>query len=256
MKKLLMIMVYAVSVLGTACSNTSVDTHVLLEHAKIAIANQDFREAVHYLEAAIHTGTLDQERLAEAYKDLGRAYNETGHYPQALAALNQALQGKKDYRAAYVNRCWTYVGLNQPQRAIADCSEALRLDPTDAKAYHNRAVAYLQFTKPQQAVADLKEAVRWVPDSSSYLTSLCGAYTMAQQFGQAIASCDQALHLNPVEWKAYANRGSAYCATGQPDRADADFKRALDIKPGDADLLENRKRCASGKPGALSVVPK
>src|SRR5208283_921904 len=82
------------------------------------------------------------------------------NWPGASDRLNDAIRLKADSALAYLGRCRAEIGMQQHQRAIADCTEVIHRLPDSADAYHERGTAYLLTQQFNQSVEDMNAAIR------------------------------------------------------------------------------------------------
>lgn len=140
---------------------------------------------------------------ARDFFQLGVDNMQRGNYLQAIENLNLAIQMRKDFTAAYSDRCLAYLQLQDYHQALADCTQAINLAPDNFEAYLHRGIAqYRQGNYPE-----------------------------------AIADQNQAIALKPYNFQAYYNRGIALAGEGNYSEAIVDYNRALTQIPQTTSLL-------------------
>lgn len=99
--------------------------------------------------------TAEDERLSGAR---GESLVAEKRYCEALVCLDASLKTMPSARK-YALRASAFNGLNQPEKAIADCERAIRLNPHEAKAFLERARAYLLLARYHEALDDVNWAI-------------------------------------------------------------------------------------------------
>ncbi len=95
---------------------------------------------------------------AEEHERRGRAFTESGNYPDAIAELTEAIRLKPDLGRAYNARGYAYLRARDYQHALDDFNNAIRLDANYTNAYKNRAVTKKALGDQEGAAADLAKA--------------------------------------------------------------------------------------------------
>ncbi len=118
-----------------------------------------------------------------------------------------------------------YLGLNNYEKALADCNKAISRIPHNqckyeyAKLYNQRADVYRKMGNYSKALADCDKAIDCEPYvSSTFLT------------GKA-AKCLKAVHEIEGICTAYSTRGTIRLEQGQFERALEDLNRAMKLDP-------------------------
>jgi len=147
---------------------------------------------------------------AAAYFFLGIAYENLGHYSQAIEAYKKAIDFKKDFAKAWCNlgTCYAYVG------AYAEATEAFKHalagQPNFAKAWSNLGACYIELGQYSQAIKALKKAIRLKPDLAESWCNLGTAYGERKDYQKAIESLRKAIELRPDYMEAWWNLAKIY----------------------------------------------
>lgn len=88
-------------------------------------------------------------------------------YKGAISDLDQAIQLKPDYSAAYSARGFAHARLAQASSSLADSEQAIRLDPDNAQAYVVRGLVRSRIGELDGALADASQGLRLNPQHPS-----------------------------------------------------------------------------------------
>ncbi len=88
-------------------------------------------------------------------------------YKGAISDLDQALQLKPDYSAAYSARGFAHARLAQASSALADSEQAVRLDPDNSQAYLVRGLVRSRIGELEGALADANQGLKLNPQHPS-----------------------------------------------------------------------------------------
>lgn len=128
-------------------------------HYAIAQVNErlgNLPQALEALERALQAGRQE----AEIYLLRGQLQEQLGQAEAALADYSRALAVNANLAAAHLRRGILQVRLGRYEPAVADLSRALALGLTDREAYSYRGVAYAHLGQTGAARQDLETAVR------------------------------------------------------------------------------------------------
>jgi Flp pilus assembly protein TadD/TolB-like protein/DNA-binding winged helix-turn-helix (wHTH) protein len=135
--------------------------------------------------------------LDVVHVSLGNLYMATGHYKDAEAAFQKALDD----------------------------------DPADDDALRGLATAYKRLDRPGDAVTILRRAIDMHPGSAALYNSLGVMLFEQGRFDEAQRQYEYAAALRPEDMKYWSNLGSALMLQGDFVLATDYFQRAIDIKP-------------------------
>ena len=127
------------------------------------------REFANALEAAYKKTQPGQQKeqmkskTKEAWIDEGNKLYYAGHYAEALAAYDRALQLAPTYAIADACKGITYRSLKQYQQALAENNRAIELNPHLYIAYYNRGSTYDEMHEFQKALEDYTRAIERNP---------------------------------------------------------------------------------------------
>jgi tetratricopeptide (TPR) repeat protein len=202
-----------------------------------------------------------------------------GNYQEAIKYFQQAIEEKKDFAAAYSNRCLAYINIQDYQNAIADCTQAINflpnnaeaylnrgiaqyrlgyyeaaiaddekaiaLKPNDFRAYYNRGIANASLAKYQQAIADYNIALSQIPEiSGPLLADIYNDRGLARfelaDLQAAMLDFNMAIRLNASNYRAYFNQGCACAKSNNYLSAVRNFTEVIRLDPSNGNAYINR----------------
>ena len=194
-----------------------------------AMRQGDLPEAI----AQFKEATGKAPHFAEAYLDLGLAYEQHGDIPEALAALDKARTLKPTLRGANL-----FLGIAEYQLGDAKKAEdALRretkLNPKDAKALMWLGVAELANNEADQAAATLDAAYALDPKDPDILYHRGRAHTLVSK-----ESYEQMNALDPDGYRVHEVLGEADVEAERTADAITEYKAAIQRAPRQPGLHE------------------
>ena len=188
----------------------------------------------------VDTGTSNPEAY-QLYLQAASIFNrrDRAHFPDAIAALQRAVQLDPHYARAYARLASMYVVLTSytdtdlgksSALVMRYADDALALDPNSGEAWAARAGSMSKFHDKQiQIHEESGKAVRLDPnDSNSAFWN--GLNLLRQGYRrQGTASIDHALALDPMLPNALRWRGMLYLQDGDIARAEPMLRRAYDL---------------------------
>ncbi len=209
----------------------------LLKQASIALADLD------KLELRVDRELKEMSYIAAA--TIGLAYYADGQSDQALSFFDLALRAAPaearllGREAVHFYKGSAHFSLHQFPQALAALQEAVRLNPDLYAARRNLAVAYSANCDIAAALRETDEALRLKPDSGD-VYYLRGALLMARsRWDEAAAALAQAAELSPDDPAVHAALGQVYREIGRQDEAAAAFQKTTALS--EAALKERGK---------------
>lgn len=159
-----------------------------------------------------------RETLAAAGKIAMSADDRSGLYESLVDARDEA----KDATAART--------LREQWAAFLE-GEAAKATTPDQRAVFDshRLTVYLGLKQPEKAIAMLEQSERDLPGDYNPPARLISAYRAASRYDDALAASDRALKLayGPRKVGIYRNRAAAYLAKGEKDAARKTLEEAI-----------------------------
>ncbi|MBW4596102.1 MAG: tetratricopeptide repeat protein [Brasilonema angustatum HA4187-MV1] len=205
------------------------------------VLNDNYQQAIKDFTQAIER----QSSFGAAYSNRCFAYLQLEDYQKAVADCNQAIKNAPNGAEAYVNRGLAQYRQGNYPAAIADNSQAIALKPYDFRAYYNRGIANAMLGNHQQAIANYNSALSQIsPYPSPLLADIYNDRGISrfqlQDFQAANHDFSLAIRLNPQDYRGYFNRGCISGKSGDNKSAIQDFTESLKLNPNDAHAYFNR----------------
>ena len=188
---------------------------------------------------------------AYAYHVQGRFKYEAGHYQEAIADFDKAVQLNLETLYTYYKRGEAKAALGEHEAAIADFDKAIQLNPEFAAEASDARKHTVKALKQKEAVKKAHNP-RNPPD---YITRAKQRFSLGEfQAARGNAEKAQALlaaaiedwtHViksTPGEAEAYRGRGLAKLALGDAEGAITDFDKTIEINPESAEVFYSRGR--------------
>ena len=181
--------------------------------------------------------------VAAAHRHLGNALRDLGRLEEALSSYTRAIDCRRDFKEAQVNRAMTLLMLRRPAAALADLDRAIALGADDFEVHRLRSAALIDLKRPAEALASSERAILMKPDDCDTHVNRAAACYLLGSYAEAAASCDRALALAPQHAAAHAHRGAALYALGRLDDAMASLDTAIELDPRSAFACNVRALC-------------
>ncbi|MDH7486435.1 MAG: tetratricopeptide repeat protein [Anaerolineae bacterium] len=169
---------------------------------------------------------------------IGLAYYADGQNDQALTFFELALQsapaearlmGKE---AVYFYKGSSHFYLHQFPQALAALQEAVRLNPDLYAARHNLAIAYSANCDYAAALQETEKALRLKPDSGDTCYFRGVLLTAENRWDEAATALARAAELSPDDPAIHSALGQAYEKLGRADEAAAEYQKATSLAEG------------------------
>lgn len=188
------------------------------------LQEQNYSEALVYLNRAVKL----RPDLAEAFHNLGFAYEKSNDVSNAVKAYEKAIQLKPDYATALNNLGYLLATSEQDtKRAVPLCQRAVGLQPNSANFRDSLGWALYKSGKNQEAVKQFKIALKIDPNFvKSHFNLGLVEYTL-NNYQNAIACFQNVIRLNASNVKVYVSLGDCYEKLGNDIKALNYYKQGL-----------------------------
>jgi len=133
---------------GVKVARQQIDlAEVMYFRAQQKIINEEYREAIRFLDLAIRFNPQD----GAAFNDRGLCMAEMGMLREALTYFDRGIAAEPNYATIYHNKGWLLNRLGRHTEAIMLFNKALDLEPDRAVTFENLADTYLQLGRLKEA---------------------------------------------------------------------------------------------------------
>jgi tetratricopeptide (TPR) repeat protein len=101
---------------------------------------------------------------AKVHFERGRHFFNANRFPEALAALEEAIAEDPEYVRAYTAKANTLALLGRPEEAITICDDIIAKNRTFALAYTTKASALHRAGRPTEAADNYRRGIELAPD--------------------------------------------------------------------------------------------
>jgi tetratricopeptide (TPR) repeat protein len=224
-------------------SNREARAAALAGLGKVALAQHQYKEAVHYLEEALGLSpgsTRLRQPLAMAYQGLGdhtkaeenlRQYVVGGAEPEIVDPLAEALDAKVAASHALVRRGQRLGMIGRFDLAEPAFRAAVQADPGNADAIANLGISLANLGRIEEAQRRLSESLS-LDDTNALAHFSLGVVLDRQGFDQAaMAQYQLALERDPTNVQASVHLADAKMRIGRAEDAAALYRQALKQVP-------------------------
>ena len=169
--------------------------------------------------------------LVEGHICLGRLYNGTGKYQQAVEEFQRAVQAEPTSEDALRGLADVYTSLNNFAAAEATYKKAVALRPNYWGVYSWLGAFYFGQNRYPDAAAAFLQATQLAPGNYLEYFNLGGAYVAEGRYQEALDAFNHSLALRPSS-DAYGNLGYTYTLMRRFPDAVAAMREALKLDDG------------------------
>ena len=186
---------------------------------------------------------------AYAYHVQGKFKYEAGHYQEAIADFDKAVQLNPETLYTYYKRGEAKATLGEHEAAIADFDKAIQLDPEFADSYaRKRAVKALKEEETGKKARNPRNLPGYITRAKQrfslgeFQASRGNSEKAQELLAAAIEDWTHVIKSTPGDAEAYNGRGLAKLALGAAEGAITDFDKAIEINPESAEVFYSRGR--------------
>ena len=189
-----------------------------------------YSEAIQAFDAAIKQ---KPKFIHLAYFGKGLALSWSEKYPEAITALQQAVQSQPDFFIAWYGLSVVYRESNQLDKALAAINKAIQLQPNNPNVYGQKWAVLISLKRYREAAAAINKAIELSPRAVFYLVRGLVRFQSEDKQG-AIDDFNLAIKFNPNFGYAYLGRGLVRFQSEDKQGAIDDFNLAIKFNPNDA----------------------
>lgn len=189
--------------------------------------------------------SLGQVELKDAFEKAVKLL-QSEKYQNSAELFTEILDKATDDRLlkySYLYRAFSYSGLGEYEKAIADLDKAIELDPTDLASYTDRGKVKIKLNDLQSAKNDFEFILTIDSIGEQGEAALYYLGDIAYQLGQyeeSITYYDKLIILAPKDYEAFFNRAVDKGLIMDFEGAILDYSHAIKIKPDYSEAYANR----------------
>ncbi|NLM17677.1 MAG: tetratricopeptide repeat protein [Candidatus Riflebacteria bacterium] len=176
--------------------------------------------------------------MAEAFHNLGFAYEKSGDYKNAIRAYERALHLKPSYPSALNNLGFILASTGSDvAQGIMLCQKAVELNPKSAAFRDSLGWALYKGNRNQEAAFQFQHALRLDPTFGKSYFNLGLMEYMNKNYSAAINYFQQAIKHDPEHAKSYISLADSMEKTGNLSQA-LHYYRQADVKTPASDPIK------------------
>ncbi len=176
--------------------------------------------------------------LPAAHICLGRLYKGTGHYQEAVAEFDQAIQADSTNDDAYRELAQAYELQDKPAQAEATYRRAIELRPHYWAGYNWLGAFYFNRAQYREAAQMFEQVTALAPDNARGFYNLGASYVALGRYADAIKVLERSIAIRPTGM-AYTNLANASFYQRRYDEATKAYEQSIRYNQGDAVLWWN-----------------
>jgi tetratricopeptide (TPR) repeat protein/predicted Ser/Thr protein kinase len=176
--------------------------------------------------------------LGEAHECLGRLYNGTGQYENAVTQLQRALATNPKSDDAIRLLARSYEALGRQGDAEQTYLKALQLRPNYWLGYSSLGGLYFREARYEDAARMFNRTIQISPDSARAYLNLAGVRIEQKKYDEALGLLERSISLDPSA-AAYSNRATVEFYRKDYNGAAADYEKAISLGGEDYELWGN-----------------
>ena len=185
---------------------------------------------------------------AYAYHAQGKFKYDVGHYQEAIADFDKAVQLNPETLYTYHKRGEAQAALGEHKAAIADFEKAIQLNPEFIETSHARkhVIKTLKEKEARKKAHNPRNLPGYITRAKQRFSlgefqAARGNVEKAQELlAAAIEDWTHVIKSAPEDAEAYSGRGRAKLALGDAEGAITDFDKTVEINPASAEAYYNR----------------
>ena len=182
---------------------------------------------------------LEKRNNADLYARLAWTYIKLDDYDKAFVYADKALAIDPGNAWGYRHRGVALHKKGEYEKSFADFDKAIELKNDFAEAYYSRGLSWNYLGDTVKAMADYNKAIEIKNDySSAYINRGILWYNLGD-YNKAITDYDKAIKLDN-DYYAYNNRGNSLYKRGEYEKAISDYTTAITLNPNYGNAYHNR----------------
>jgi tetratricopeptide (TPR) repeat protein len=199
------------------------DVHVIL--GQVRYQNGHYDDAI----AEFNRALQQQPNNADAVLGLARAFDKKKDAPKAEASYKRAIELQPKYWAMYNAMGAFYLLHGNAPASVPFFQKVIQLAPDNTRGYGNLGAAYQKLGRYDDAIGFFQRALDQKPDAQNY-SNLGTCYYFLGRYKDAARMFEKAVGIADSHYKYWANLGDAYRATvDEKDRATAAYAKSIGL---------------------------
>lgn len=171
----------------------------------------------------------------------GHDLHQAGHLNQAIAEYKAALAADERVEEAYTNLGLIYAAQRNYAKAMESFKKSLLLKPTRPNALNGLGTVLYAKNKYAEAMEKWKQAIEIDPNFASAYYNMGNALETEKEYEKAIEAYVKAININPNMADAYYRVGAIYAKQKHPAQANILLAKAVELDPS-AEFVHDAKR--------------
>ncbi|WP_225938172.1 tetratricopeptide repeat protein [Leptothermofonsia sichuanensis] len=168
---------------------------------------------------------------AQGYRQMGLTYRNQERYPEAIAALQKAVDLEPDNISGRVLLGWTQHRAGKSTEAADTLLQTFYLNPFDVSTLNALGIVYLVSGRLDAAVTVHTWAALLKPDNEIAYYNLSLAFERLKQYDWAVAMAREAAKLEPDNPHPPVAEAIAHWGNGDRPLAQSAYQQALTLDP-------------------------
>lgn len=181
--------------------------------------------------AGVLAATPELSMTAAQYRELGLQYRQAAQFPEAIAALQKAVELEPNHLPGQVSLGWTQHLDKQDRAAAMTLQTTVQQDPSHVPALNALGIVYLVNEDLLGAVMTHSWAAWLAPDNEIAYYNLSLAWQRLEHYDWAIETAQKAAQLEPDNPHPLVALAIAQWEQGNQPRAQQTYQQAIDLDP-------------------------
>jgi eukaryotic-like serine/threonine-protein kinase len=191
---------------------------------------------------------------APVRETLGKIYQQTGKFDEALAEYHRAVELNPMAIGASYRIGKIYASQEKYAHAEEAFKRAIARMPSFWLGYSGLGELYYNQGKFKEAATQYQKVIDLMPDNPLGYEGLGGAYEQMGNYKDAITVFNKGLQVKPSP-EIWSDLGAAYMFTGENGKAAEAMRKAVDLNPHDHTLWRNLADSYRQVPSLTSQAP-
>ncbi|MFC1738972.1 sulfatase-like hydrolase/transferase [Planctomycetota bacterium] len=203
-----------------------IDFHKRHSIARQLILKKQYKEAGKLYRELL----LERPDIYTIILDVARIAMEQGNYKEAVVYLEKAIQLKPDKTQPHDKLGLALLGLGKTNEAVKHFEEVLRLSPETPGAHNTLGLALIRQRKYDLAITHFNKELEINSEAAEPHKNIGTAFFMQGRFDKSLEHFKKSLMVNPNQPYALLRTGQAYHRLGNTEIALEYYRKALQLE--------------------------